>query len=76
MRLTERQLQKSKKDSKLHVVKITEDDFGVMMEFDSDYIIIKTKFLSDRQAKDFIIKLRTAVVRENYELFQKNNENG
>ena len=76
MRLTERQLQKSKKDSKLHVVKITEDDFGVMMEVDEDYIIIKTKFLSDRQAKDFIIKLRTAVVRENYELFQKNNENG
>lgn len=76
MRLTERQLQKSKKDSKLHVVKITEDDFGVMMEVDEDYIVIKTKFLSDRQAKDFIIKLRTAVVRENYELFQKNNENG
>ena len=76
MILTERQLQKSKKDSKLHVVKITEDDFGVMMEFDSDYIIIKTKFLSDRQAKDFIIKLRTAVIRENHELFQKNNENG
>ena len=75
MRLTERQLQKSKKDSKLHVVKITEDDFGVMMEVDEDYIVIKTKFLSDRQAKDFIIKLRTAVVRENYELFQKNNEN-
>ena len=76
MRLTERQLHKSKKDSKLHVVKITEDDFGVMMEVDEDYIVIKTKFLSDRQAKDFIIKLRTAVVRENYELFQKNNENG
>ena len=76
MRLTERQLQKSKKDSKLHVVKITEDDFGVMMEVDEDYIVIKTKFLSDRQAKDFIIKLRTAVIRENYELFQKNNENG
>ena len=76
MKLTERQLHKSKKDSKLHVVKITEDDFGVMMEVDEDYIIIKTKFLSDRQAKDFIIKLRTAVVRENYELFQKNNENG
>ena len=76
MRLTERQLQKTKKDSKLHVVKITEDDFGVMMEVDEDYIVIKTKFLSDRQAKDFIIKLRTAVVRENYELFQKNNENG
>ena len=76
MRLTERQLQKSKKDFKLHVVKITEDDFGVMMEVDEDYIVIKTKFLSDRQAKDFIIKLRTAVVRENYELFQKNNENG
>ena len=46
------------------------------MEVDEDYIVIKTKFLSDRQAKDFIIKLRTAVVRENYELFQKNNENG
>ena len=76
MRLTERQLHKYKKDSKLHVVKITEDDFGVMMEVDEDYIVIKTKFLSDRQAKDFIIKLRTAVVRENYELFQKNNENG
>ena len=34
--------------------KITEDDFGVMMEVDEDYIVIKTKFLSDRQAKDFI----------------------
>ena len=76
MKLTEIQLHKSKIDSKLHVVKITEDDFGVMMEVDEDYIVIKTKFLSDRQAKDFIIKLRTAVVRENYELFQKNNENG
>ena len=68
--------EKSKENSKLQVIKIADDNFGVMMETDEVHILIKPEFLSERQAKDFIIKLRTVVIRENHDLFQKNNENG
>jgi len=76
MRLTQKQLNKSKEDTKLHVLKMGDDIFSVMMELEGDYHMIKSNFISERLAKDFILKLRTAVIRENYELFQKNNENG
>jgi len=56
MRLTQKQLNKSKEDTKLHVLKMGDDIFSVMMELEGDYHMIKSNFISERLAKDFILK--------------------